>query len=210
MHNPSLTAPLRTNPLPWLLLAAVVLAWGAGVFTFAQAGGFQESPGQLPLKLMAGMLAPVLAGVLLWRLVPAIRTWTESWDLAVVVGLQTFRVLGILFLFFWWVGTLPAVFSWVGALGDIAVGILAIPTMLAVARRTAGWQAKVRWLTVAGLADFAAVLGVALLSQAGRPLHFGDGSDPVAMQAMPLIMIPVFLVPIFILLLLLQLQRARG
>ncbi|OYX25776.1 MAG: hypothetical protein B7Z10_05205 [Rhodobacterales bacterium 32-66-7] len=210
MHDTALAGSLRPNPWPWMLLGGVVFAWGAGVLALATAGGFQQDPGQLPLRLMAGLAVPVLVGVLLWRLVPAIRAWTESWDLAVIVGLQTFRVLGILFLFFWWVGTLPGLFAWVGALGDIAVGILAIPTMLAVARRNAGWQGRVRWLTVAGLADFAAVLGVGILSQAGGLLHVPGGADTAVVQTMPLIMIPAFLVPMFILMLLLQWQRVRG
>jgi hypothetical protein len=210
MHDPSLAAHAKSGALPWMLLGAVILIWGAGVLTLAEAGAFRQPPGEPPFRLMAGIVVPVLIGVLTWRLLPAIRAWTESWDLATLVGMQTFRVAGVVFLFFWWIGTLPTLFAWVGAVGDIAVGILAIPTTIAVAQKTAGWQAKVRRLTFFGILDFATVLIVGTLSQEGRILQFAGEPAPSAMQVMPMIMIPGFLVPMFILLLLLQRQRAKG
>jgi hypothetical protein len=210
MPDPSLAAPTRPSALPWVLLGIVVLIWGAGVMTLAMAEAFRQAPGQPPLRLIAGILVPVLTGVLLWHLVPAIRGWTESWDIATLVGIQTFRVLGVVFLFFWWIGSLPTLFALVAATGDIAVGILAIPTTIAVAQQASGWQARVRRLTVLGLADFVIVVMIGTLSQEGRILHFAGEPDPAAIQVMPMIMIPGFLVPMFILLLLLQRQRARG
>ena len=87
---------------------------------------------------------------------------------------------------------------------------MALPTTVAVALKTAGWQARVRRLTYAGLADFAVVLSLGALSAEGRPLQFAGEPTPVAMQMMPMVMIPGFLVPMFILLLLLQYQRSRG
>jgi hypothetical protein len=208
MTDHSIAAQPRTTALPWLILGAVLLAWGTGVVTLAEAEGFRQTLGQPPLKLIAGILVPVLTGVLLWNLVPAIRAWTDSWDLATLVAMQTFRVAGVVFLFFWWIGTLPTLFAWVAAVGDIAVGILAISTTLAVAQRTPGWQAKVRRLTFWGIADFATVLTIGILSQEGRVLQFAGEPAPSAMQIMPMIVVPGYLVPIFILLLLLQRQRA--
>jgi hypothetical protein len=210
MQSTSLTPPRPGGPLPWAILGLVLLAWGAGIFLLAEAQGLRQDLGQPPLNLVASIVIPVGIGVLAWRLVPAIRHWTDSWDLALLVGLQTFRVIGIVFLFVWWLGTLPTIFAWVAALGDIAVGILALPTMRAVALKTAGWQARVRRLTYAGIADFGVVLLLASLSAEGRLLHLAQEPTPTAMQVMPMVMIPGFLVPIFILLLLLQYQRSRG
>jgi hypothetical protein len=210
MSDASLTLPPRRGIVPWVLAGLVLLAWGAGVILLAEAEGLQQGLGQPPFKLAASILVPVGIGVLLWRLMPAIRHWTDSWDLAILVGIQTFRVIGTVFLFVWWLGALPAIFAWVAALGDIAVGILALPTMIAVALKSSGWQARVRRLTFAGLADFAMVLSLGALSAEGRLLHFAGGPTPAAMQVMPMVMIPGFLVPIFILLLLLQYQRSQG
>lgn len=210
MQTASLTPPERGGPLPWAILGLVLLAWGTGVLLLAEAQGLRQSASQPPLNLVGSIVIPVGVGVLLWRLVPAIRRWTDSWDLALLVGLQTFRVIGIVFLFVWWLGSLPTLFAWVAALGDIAVGILALPTMLAVAVKAPGWQARVRRLTYVGIADFVVVLLLASLSAEGRLLHFAQEPTPAAMQVMPMVMIPGFLVPIFILLLLLQYQRSRG
>jgi hypothetical protein len=210
MQTASFTHPPRSGVLPWVLLGLVLLAWGTGVLLLAEAQGMRQGLGQPPFKLAASILVPVGIGVLIWRLVPAIRRWTDSWDLAIVVGIQTFRVIGIVFLFVWWLGHLPTIFAWVAGLGDIAVGILALPATVAVALKSPGWQAGVRRLTYAGLADFAVVLSLGALSAEGRPLQFPGEPTAVAMQMMPMVMIPGFLVPIFILLLLLQYQRSKG
>jgi hypothetical protein len=210
MTQTSLTeTPLR-DALPWLILAAILLAWGVTIFTLAEAGGFRQAPGLPPFRLMAAVVTPVLMGVVIWTLWPALRAWTESWDLGAIVAIQTFRVAGAVFLFFWWIGQLPTVFAWVAGLGDIAVGILAIPVTLAVARKTVGWQTRVRSLTFFGILDFATVLSLGTLSQEGNILHLAGEPTPAAMQTMPMIMIPGYLVPMFVLLLLLQWQRVRA
>jgi hypothetical protein len=206
MQTVSSTFPARNGALPWVLLGAVLLAWGTGVFLLGEAQVLRQDPGQLPFKLMGSIVIPVSIGVLLWRLVPAIRRWTDTWDLALLVGVQTFRVIGIVFLFIWWLGKLPTLFAWVAALGDISVGLLALPTTLAVAMKTTGWQDRVRRLSYAGIGDFLVVLALGALSAEGRPLHFAGEPTPAAMQVLPMIMIPGFLVPIFFLLLLLQYQ----
>jgi hypothetical protein len=210
MQTATLNPSMRSGFLPWLLLGLVLLAWGAGVIFLAEAQGLRQGLGQPPFKLAASIVIPVGIGVLAWRFVPSVRRWTDSWDLAILVGLQTFRVIGIVFLFVWWLGNLPTLFAWVAALGDIAVGIMALPTMIAVALKSADWQGRVRRLTYAGIADFAVVLSLGALTAEGRLLHLAGEPSPAAMQVMPMVMIPGFLVPIFILLLLLQYQRSQG
>jgi hypothetical protein len=210
MSDMSLSLPPRGGILPWVLLGLVGLAWGAGVIFLAEAQAMRQALGQPPFRLMAGIATPVAIGVFFWWLVPAIRRWTDSWDLATLVAIQTFRVIGIVFLFVWWLGNLPTLFAWVAALGDIAVGVLAIPATIAVTQQTPGWQGRVRRLTYAGLTDFAVVLMLGALSADGRILQVPGEPTPAAMQVMPMVMIPGFLVPIFILLLLLQYQRSRG
>ncbi len=210
MTNVSLTLPPRGTIVPWVLTGLVLLVWAGAMILLAEAEGLRQNAGQPPFRLAASVLVPVGIGVLLWRLSPAVRRWTDSWDLATLVGIQTFRVIGIVFLFVWWLGVLPTLFAWIAALGDIAVGILALPTMIAVAVKSSGWQARVRRLTLVGIADFAVVLSLGALSAEGRLLHFANEPTPAAMQMMPMVLIPGFLVPIFILLLLLQYQRSQA
>jgi hypothetical protein len=202
--------PAPRGPLPWIALGAVLLLWGAGVVAIARAGLFPQPVGQPPLPLLAAVALPVLTGVALWLASPALRAWTAGWDLAALVALQTFRVMGVVFLFFWMTGDLPTLFALVAGLGDIAVGILAIPVTLAVARRTPGWPDRVRGLTRAGLFDFAVVITLAILSQQGNLLHLPGEPTPAFMQSLPMVLVPGYLVPIFILLLLLQARRVRG
>lgn len=78
-----------------------------------------------------------------------------------------------------------------------------------VARRGAGWQRKVRWLTHAGLADFAGAIGPDL-STSGAIVPLADGAGSSApMRQLPLSLIPIFAVPAFIILHLMALIKLR-
>jgi hypothetical protein len=210
MTQTSIHVSRQPSVLPWLGMGTLLLLWGGLIISLAEADAFRQTPGLPPIRVIGAIVVPVLAGITLWRFSPRFRAWTETWDLGALVAMQTFRVAGAVFLFFWWIGSLPMIFAWVAALGDIAVGVFAVGTTLAVSRQSAGWKDSVKRLTVFGIADFATVLVTATLSAEGRLLHFAGQPLPSAMQAMPMIMIPGFLVPIFILLLLLQWQRVRG
>jgi hypothetical protein len=139
-----------------------------------------------------------------------LRVWVAGLDLAWLVGLQTFRVIGIVFLFVWALGHLPAVFALVAGLGDIAVGIAALSVVLAILRQSHGWQGRVKALTFFGILDFVGAFGAAVLSGAGRPLQFEGQPLPVALQQWPLGMVPGFLVPLFIILHLMAWQRLQA
>jgi hypothetical protein len=192
-------------PVVWLF----VCTWGITMALVIQADLLRAPTGTLPFRVAMAVAIPPLLYLLAYRLSPTLRAWVAQRDLTYIVGLQSFRVIGIVFLFVWALGHLPAVFALVAGLGDIAVGIAALSVIIAVERQSPGWQARVKTLTIFGILDFVAAFSAAVLTGAGRPLQFADQPLPVALQAWPMGMVPGFVVPLFIILHLMAWQRLR-
>jgi hypothetical protein len=193
-------------PIVWLLACA----WGITMAIVIQADLLRAPTGTLPFRVAMAVAIPTLLYLLAYRLSPALRAWVAQRDLALLVGLQSFRVIGIVFLFVWAFGHLPAVFALVAGLGDIAIGVAALSVLIAIERQTTGWQARVKTLTIFGILDFVAAFSAAVLTGAGRPLQFEGQPLPVALQQWPMGMVPGFLVPLFIILHLMAWQRLHA
>lgn len=193
--TPSRSTPLR-SPVLWGILAL----WFLAMMTMVQRGAFASDAAAVPFPLAAAAAIPPLVYLLAYRRLARLRSWVATLDLAWIVGAQAWRVIGIVFLFFWAAGDLPTVFALTAGLGDVAVGAFALTAALAVAARAAGWHGKVRLLVIVGMADFAAAFGTAILSGEGFALNLLGEDAPQLMLQSPLTMIPAFAVPLFIIL----------
>ncbi|MGL4238083.1 hypothetical protein [Tabrizicola sp.] len=187
--------PLR-QPWPW----AVLLVWGAAIMALAGSGMLRPEGISLPFPLAIAALIPPAIFALAYRLSPGLRSWVAAIDMSLIVGAQTWRVMGVVFLFVWAMGDLPTIFALAAGIGDMAVGLAALGVTLAVARGAVDQDAKVRRLTVFGLMDFVLAFGTAILSGEGMPLRLAGEPLPALMQSLPMAMIPAFLVPVFIIL----------
>lgn len=189
---------LSSNSAPAVILPlAITTLWGGGILWFALNDGFVQSVGGLPSKLLIAFTCPVILFALVYRFSLRLKAWVASLDIALVIAAQTWRVLGILFVALWALGSLPAAFALPAGLGDTAVGIFAAFVTLAAARKTNGWQGRVRLLVIFGILDFAVAFATATLSGKGRLLQFAGEPLPVLMQVEPMVMIPAFGVPLF-------------
>jgi hypothetical protein len=201
---PSMTSPLR-HPLLWIILAL----WFAGIMTATHGGIFLTFGRGVPFPLALAAVAPPLIYLLAYRTFPGLRAWVATLDLAWVVGAQTWRVIGVVFLMLWGLGELPSIFALTAGLGDLSVGVFALTVVLSVERQSAGWQTRARTLIYVGMADFVAAFGTAILSGNGFPLRLAGEPLPLLMQALPMAMIPAFGVPLFIILHLISWQKLR-
>ncbi|MGL6208586.1 MAG: hypothetical protein ACRC14_02005 [Paracoccaceae bacterium] len=178
----------------------ILVLWGAGIFTLAANGWFVQPAPTLPLHLATAFGLPPLIFLAAHQTLPAVRAWVASLDLALIVLAQSWRVLGMVFLFLWALDELPGTFALPAGLGDTAVGIFAVFVGIKVLRQTHGWQTQTRWLIAAGTLDFAVAFSTAVLSGAGRPLNLPGAPPPDLMQSLPMILIPAYGVPIFLIL----------
>lgn len=176
---------------------SVIALWTGAIVLVTQAGWFIDSSTSLPVRLLPAVAVPPTIFLISYRSFPQLRQWVEDLDLALVVGVQTFRVIGIVFVFDWAQGELPAVFAAPAGLGDIAVGVFALFVTVRVAGAPEAHDNAVRSLAIAGFVDFAAAFIFATLASRGMPLSVSDSALPLAAQTFPASLIPTLAVPMF-------------
>jgi hypothetical protein len=145
----------------------------------------------LPLLLRSATLAAVLDAV------------EPSW----LVGFQAFRVLGAVFLVRWASGALPGAFALPAGIGDVLVGVLALPVALWLRSGVRGGPTAATIWNVLGIADLALALTLGFLSSPTpfQMIALGHPNRNIAIY--PLVMIPTFAVPLSILLHALSLRQ---
>ncbi len=180
--------------------AGILFGWYLLVTLVASRGILQASPDVRFPALPIAVFTPVVIGLafllrssFIGRLLDATPLWS-------LVAIQITRVMGAIFLFEWARGALPGVFAIPAGLGDMSVGVLAIPTALLAARGSRLAPVAVVGWTVLGLGDFVSALATGFLSSPGRFQQLSMDAPNLFASAYPLAMIPAFGVPLFILL----------
>ena len=163
--------------------AAVLLGgWFTATMFIAGRGWYDAGRSQVPWLpiAMAGSLGVLLA---LSRIPVVARALTAPGMAGRLVLPQSFRVAGVLFLFYLALGHLPALFALPAGLGDIAAGIAAPLVARKLARGT-GRRAAV-WFNAFGLTDLTvamtlgALTGYQLLNV--TPASAAIGQNPLAL-----------------------------
>jgi hypothetical protein len=164
--------------------------------------------GAPPVGLGVAILLPLTVFVTDRRLGGRLFGGLLRLDLAALIALQTFRIVGVVFVVAWMGGTLPAGFALPAGLGDMAIGLTAPLVAAAVLRRRPHHLAIARIWTVLGMADLVIAVTSGVLH--GRSPIGLFASGPVTTDAMaryPLSLIPTFLVPLAFMLHLATLRR---
>ncbi|MBI3513637.1 MAG: hypothetical protein HY060_06185 [Proteobacteria bacterium] len=188
---------------------AVLVVWFAAVVVANATGAFRVAPDRPPLPLLLALLGPAVLFAGGYRVSAAFRDSVHGLDLRLLTALQAWRVVGVTFVVLEVEGLLPRLFGEPAGYGDLLVGVLAVPVLLAQLNGTPGWQAKVLWLNLLGLLDFAAAVGTGLLTSPG-PLGVLQGAvSTEPLQHYPLNLIPTFGVPFWMLVHLASLLQLR-
>jgi hypothetical protein len=195
----ALALGLGSNLGQRLRTAAVFVAWLAIVLMLGATGVLHASP-TAPLDVRGSALArfgisvglPLAAMVVGVLSVRSLKERVLNMPIATLVGVNTIRVFGVLFLILYAAERLPAPFAPVAGWGDILVGALAIP--LALATRHAENRGLLLTWSALGLADLVTAVGLGVATQAGViPGSVSTGT----MTLLPWLLIPGFLVPLF-------------
>lgn len=181
----------RRAAIPGIVLLAALFAWGAAWTWVPSLAGwragplFDVAPSAVPtLAIIIGMAVALSA----FALTPAAQSFFARADRRTILALGPWRtVYGTALLMIGLSGGLPAGFFWAAALGDIAVGILAL-VLLARGGEVSD-RAYGLWNAV-GLID---LIDVLILARAVVvPFFLANPQLP------PLNMIPMVVVPAFI------------
>jgi hypothetical protein len=193
------TALLPGPPARRLILAGIAGAWVGLASGLGAAGALDFSANQ-PIPLIGVLSAtPLLMVGALTLLYPRVRAALVAVPMPLLIGLNSMRILGAMFLLLTATGRLSGPFPWSAGLGDIITGALAIPLAMQVARSAQRpTRAIARW-NMFGILDLLVAVGLGITSAAGSPLqliHAGAGSQ--AMQQLPFCLVPTVLVPFYL------------
>ncbi|MBO0721328.1 MAG: hypothetical protein J2P41_10935 [Blastocatellia bacterium] len=191
--------PLRSRVTTWLAVAIPLVAWFVLIWTAAAAGVFEAGRSQLPLIPLALILPLVIGLTLLMRssrIALAIDAVSPSW----LVGLQVYRVLGASILALWAYDAIPGVFALPAGIGDVIVGLLALPVAFYLASGAAYGRAfAVAW-NFLGIADLVNAVTVGFLSSPGPLQRLALDHPNLLISSYPTVMIPTFIVPLSLIL----------
>ncbi len=162
----------------WIVGSALVFAaWLIGVAVMAAAGFFPSTriPAALTVTLAVGYVV---------LLSPTFRTVIAGIPQHWLIGIQTFRILGGVFLIRYFNGELPALFAVPAGVGDVLTGIMApLVAYWWLVGKPYARSAAIAW-NVFGMADL--INAVALGALTG-----GGGGGIVS----PIVLIPIYAVP---------------
>jgi hypothetical protein len=194
-----------------VVIAALAL-WFCLVFFLGAQGAFVTNPGSPPLPIFLGLAIPLslfLAAYFGWT---PFRDFILGADLRFVAAMQSWRWAG---QFFFWLHAwrvLPGLFAFPAGFGDMAIGVTAPWTVLALVRNPL-FAASRRYMVwnILGIVDFVVAVSMGVLSSG--LFHGINGLNgnvtTSAMNRLPLVIIPAFAVPLFTMLHLTALFQAR-
>jgi len=195
------------------ILTASLAVWFLLVLAAGYAGVFESGPSRPPLAVLLAVAAPPLIFGALYRASRRVRDFVLATDLRLLTAIQSWRVIGVMFLVFYAFGLLPGVFAWPAGAGDLAVGLAAPFVLLSMLRQSPTWRRRVLWLNVAGLLDFVGAVGTGVLVSNNAIGLAADGAARVSLGSLPLSLIPTFAVPLWTIVhivSLLQIARTAG
>ena len=182
-----------------LSLAAIAGAW-VGLATGLGAAGKLAFSLDHPAPLVGILFAmPLLIVGALALKYPRIRSALMAIPMPLLIGINSMRMLGVLFLLLAATGRLSGPFPFSAGLGDIITGAFAIPLALSVARSQKPPVGAIMSWNIFGTLDLLVAVGLGIVSATGSPLqliHAGVGSE--AMQYLPFCLIPTVLVPFYL------------
>jgi hypothetical protein len=171
-----------------VVIGFIVLVWTAYAYSHIRYGFATDIIGNSPAVPIAYLaLAVVLAiffrHTILGRGVPQ----------RLLIALQLFRPIGLVFILEDWRGTLPSSFAQPAGWGDLLAGLTALAVLIRFRGRDIPPRAVIL-VAVVGLLDFASAFFFGFTS-AASPLQLFAFDNPNRVIEYPLGLIPVFLVP---------------
>jgi hypothetical protein len=200
MHTTSsIRQPRVADDVTSTLRTLLLLAGWFFVAVWLAVTGRLINHGGPPVSIAAAILLPLIAYAVDRRLGHPLFGGLMRLELPALITLQTFRIVGVVFVVGWASGALPAGFALPAGLGDVAIG-LAAPFVAASVRRRPDRPTLARVWNVLGVADLILAITSGVLH--GRS-PIGLLAGPVTTDAMaryPLSLIPTFLVPLALML----------
>lgn len=144
---------------------------------------------QVPWQTAIAIVMPIGIYLLAFKCSASFRQWIYACDPLLLSLMQTFRILGVLFLPLYSYGILPGGFAWAAGVGDVLIACLAVFVSYRLAKGTIKLNSTPMWaLHILGILDL-------IMAVSSRVFFHAS-----VMGQSPLVFIPVYLVPLWIIL----------
>jgi hypothetical protein len=186
------------------LAATLLFSWFIIVLSASALHLFRNDANRIGINVAIAALTPIVSFSLWFAASKKFRELALSLNPRVLTAVQSWRMIGFIFVLLEAYGVLPAIFAWPAGYGDMAIGATAafVAWKLADSRHR---NFFILW-QVLGIADL--VNAVALGTTAGFLNPQGPSISP--MTVLPLSLIPTFLVPLFLILHFICIVQARN
>ena len=185
---------LRRRWMVWTPVAASLIGWMTIVWTLAAQGVLGQTPGASQFYSAGVIVVPSIAAVVVaLALLVRSSTITAAIDAAPLwwlISYQAYRVMGFMFVRFWWQGFLPTYFALPAGIGDTLTGVFAVATVVAFLRRSPVATSLGYAVNLFGAVDLVNAMSMGVLST----LSASNQVSP--MLVYPLVIVPSFGVPL--------------
>jgi hypothetical protein len=186
------------SPVQKLTTVTVAGLWIGLAIALATTGIYASTA--TPVPVVGVMVAlPLIAIGAAASLSSSLRETLLALPVSLLLGLNALRILpGAFILLLASQGKLSGPFPQSAGWGDIIVGVIAIPLMLAAARNFAGSRRALLAWNILGTLDLLEAVALGVLSAPGSPMQiFGGAIGSTAMWSLPWSSIPTLLVPFY-------------
>ena len=192
-------AAIQPEPAARLRIAAILGAWFALVVASAALHLFDPHLGLGTPAIGIAVLVPVIVLAYTGLRWPTVNAAVLAAPLALLIGVNVVRVLGVNFILLYANHRLPAPFAPAAGWGDVFIGLTALPVAWLASRQAPGWRAVTLGWNALGLLDLVDAISLGLTSAEDSPVRiFFTDPSMAPMSSLPWILIPAFLVPLLI------------
>jgi hypothetical protein len=205
-------ARVERRPSILVIGGAVIVGWVALAIVLARAGFWETKPDDpltSPPTIAFGIAVPTILGSLLVRS-RTFKRWISRVPLHLLVGVQLYRVVGVLFLIAYAQDDMPAEFALPAGIGDVLVGLTAV-TVAVVLLKQGERRARPMVLAwcVFGILDLVVAVAAGFLSAPSPIQQLALDNPNAAIVSYPFVLIPTFAVPVSIMLHIYVIARLR-
>jgi hypothetical protein len=183
----------------WLAVAVPLGVWLAVIWILAVDGVFLPRPGgvsPLPIAIIVPFVVGLFALTRSQTIAAAIDTVSPSW----LIGLQLYRIIGGNFVVLWSFGAVPAAFALPAGIGDMIVGLLALPVAFYLASGAPGGRSVAIAWNLLGIADLISAVTLGILTSPGPQQLLALDHPNILVGSYPTVMTPAFAVPLSLIL----------
>jgi hypothetical protein len=186
------------------LTVGLIAAWFIFALSASALHLFKNDANRVGLAVAFAALIPILVFSLWFGISQKFREFTLSLNPRALTAVQSWRILGFVFVLLQAYGLLPAMFAWPAGYGDMAIGM----TATAVAWKLADPSHRTSFTLwqVLGIADLVNAVGLGTTANLLNP----HGASMLLMTVLPLSLVPTFLVPLFLIFHIICIAQARS